>query len=93
MRKFSVLVAESARRSFEETDADTQKRLRRAFGRLEEDPFLSRSGTDIKKLRGLANPALYRIRAGDYRMIYSVEDGEVKVTFIIHRGKGYRWLE
>jgi mRNA-degrading endonuclease RelE of RelBE toxin-antitoxin system len=33
------------------------------------------------------------LRIGDYRAIYFVVNSKIKVTEIIHRSKGYKWLE
>src|SRR2546428_11675717 len=35
----------------------------------------------------------YRLRVGDFRVVYVVEERPVKVTEIFRRGRGYRWLE
>jgi mRNA-degrading endonuclease RelE of RelBE toxin-antitoxin system len=67
-------------------------RIREALKSLEQDPFHSRSGADIKKLNFPLDPPLFRLRIGKYRAIYFVVESEVKVTEIIHRSKGYRWL-
>jgi len=64
-----------------------------ALLKLEDSPFRRRSGVDIKKLVTLDEPPLFRLRIGDYRAIFFVMESEVKVTEIIHRSKGYKWLE
>ncbi|MBN2230662.1 MAG: type II toxin-antitoxin system RelE/ParE family toxin [Candidatus Thorarchaeota archaeon] len=64
-----------------------------ALASLEDNPFKRRSGSDIKKLVTPTEPPLYRLRIGDFRAIYFVIDNEVRVTEIIHRSKGYKWLE
>jgi mRNA interferase RelE/StbE len=74
-------------------NAKEKKRVKDALENLEDDPFRRRSGSDIKKLVSSDEPPLYRLRIGDYRAIYFIADHEVKVTEIIHRSKGYRWLE
>jgi mRNA-degrading endonuclease RelE of RelBE toxin-antitoxin system len=33
------------------------------------------------------------MRIGDYRAVYFIVGDEVRVTEIIHRSKGYKWLE
>ena len=63
------------------------------FEQLKEKPYLPRSGADIKKLEGSFDPALYRIRVGEYRAIYAIIEKEVRITTILHRSKGYKWLE
>jgi mRNA interferase RelE/StbE len=70
-----------------------KERIKANLEQLEEDPFHRRSGADIKKLITHDEPPLYRLRIGDYRAIYFVLDHEVKVTEIMHRSKGYKWLE
>jgi mRNA interferase RelE/StbE len=70
-----------------------KKRIKDTLSNLEDDPFRKRSGSDIKKLVTPDEPPLYRLRIGDYRAIYFVVEYEVKITEIIHRSKGYKWLE
>ncbi|MHA1654819.1 MAG: type II toxin-antitoxin system RelE family toxin [Candidatus Thorarchaeota archaeon] len=74
-------------------DKKQRRRIGQALRTLEEDPFRRRSGTDIKKLLVSGQPPLFRLRIGDYRDIYFVVGNEVRVTEIIHRSKGYKWLE
>ncbi|MFO7837718.1 MAG: hypothetical protein R6V83_13830 [Candidatus Thorarchaeota archaeon] len=54
---------------------------------------MGRSGADMKKLVSVGDLPLCRLRIGDYRAIYFVDGEEVKVTQMIHRNKGYKWLE
>lgn len=93
MSGFAVLISESAQREFGGMDAPTKSRLRRAFSQMAADPYRPRSGADIKKLRAFAEPDLYRLRVGEWRIIYSVIGKEVKITSLMRRGKGYGWLE
>ncbi|ADE35611.1 type II toxin-antitoxin system RelE family toxin [Methanohalophilus mahii] len=49
---------------------------------------------DIKKLKGTKGKRdLYRLRIGEYRAIYHVENNNVYVLEIMLRGKGYGWLD
>lgn len=43
------------------------------------------NGTDIKALQGEKNAGLYRLRVGDYRIIYTVDHGEL-IVFVIDAG-------
>ncbi len=88
-----VLISESAKKEFHKLMPEIKERLKDGFAALGENPYENRSGADIKKLSGSRDPILYRIRVGDYRIIYAVVEKEVRVTTIIHRGKGYAWLE
>lgn len=56
--------------------------------RLEEDPYIHRSGCNIKKLLGKKKTA-YRLRIGDHRFLYVIKDTEVFVEVAFRRGKGY----
>lgn len=59
---------------------------------LEVDPINKRAGVDIKKLKGYPNN--FRIRIGDYRVLYSVDKNHiVRVTTVVHRKKAYRLFE
>jgi len=52
--------------------------------RLEEDPVTS----DIKKLHGKRGP-IYRLRAGEHRLIYLLSGQEALVQDAFRRGGGY----
>ncbi len=93
MNGFSVLVSDAARKSFYELEQKDQRRIKKALSALGENPFRKRSGADIKKLEGSFNPAFYRLRAGDFRVVYAIVGNEVRVTTIMRRNAGYGWLE
>jgi len=69
--------------------SDEKEKLKEHLQRLIEDPYSSRSGVDIKKLRG-KNHYLYRLRVGDHRFEYFVEEGTVWIERAFRREKGYR---
>ena len=93
MTRYRVLLSQTTISQLSLLNAKQKKRVKEALENLEDDPFRRRSSSDIKKLVTPDEPPLYRLRFGDYRAIYFVADHEVKVTEIIHRSKGYRWLE
>jgi mRNA interferase RelE/StbE len=67
-----------------------RSRIIGALRTLQKDPFQPRSGADIVRLKGTrGRQDLFRLRIGDYRAIYAVEDNVVYVTDLFHRGKGY----
>ena len=43
------------------------------------------NGEDIKKLKGEKNKGLLRLRVGDYRIIYSVDNGKL-IVYVIDAG-------
>jgi mRNA interferase RelE/StbE len=74
-------------------DSAIKERLKARIKELELNPFKSHSSLDIKKLKGTKKRCdLYRLKVGDYRVIYAVENNTVLVFEIIPREKGYSWL-
>ncbi len=62
---------------------------KKQYGELEKE-LKSRIKNELKGLKGRED--LYRLRVGDYRIIYYGGDECIKVTQIIHRSRGYDWL-
>ncbi len=84
---YVVRLAPAALRRLKKLAADDRQRLRRAIDGLADDPRSAGS----KKLAGHAS--LYRIRVGDLRIVYQVEDEQVLVLIVAHRREVYRDLE
>lgn len=82
-----VLLALSAKKSFEDADAALQKKLDRCFSLLARDP---RHHNNIKPLRGRFAGYL-RFRLGEYRVVYRIDDAssQVIVVDIAHRKDVY----
>jgi len=91
--KFEVVISESALKQLRKLEQEPIDRIKNHFTVLKEDPFTKRPGADIKKLKGFKNPELYRLRVGDYRIVYTIIKDSVKITEIFHRSKGYNWLD
>ena len=69
---------------------DIRSRIIRGLHVLQDDPFHARTIVDILRLTGTrGREDLFRLRIGDYRAIYAVQDEVVYVTDLFHRGKGY----
>jgi len=83
---YQVTLARSARKELEELPKKTQARILEALKVLQEE---SRPSGCIK-LRG--NTGLWRIRSGQYRIIYSIEDKNrlIDISVIRHRSDAYR---
>ena len=93
MKKFDVLLSETAVKQFKKLESKQQRIIREHLKELSSDPFTKRSKSDIKKLKGFRNPDLYRLRIGKFRAIYTVIEQEVKITELIRREKGYNWID
>ena len=85
---FSVLVSRTLQSQFDQLDKIVQERIRNGLNPLKKDPYKPRSGADIKVLEN-TNPQKYRLRIGDYRIVYCVDNKIVKVIELFHRGRGY----
>ncbi|MEA2053562.1 MAG: type II toxin-antitoxin system RelE/ParE family toxin [Candidatus Thermoplasmatota archaeon] len=84
-----ILLSTPARKQYSNLEGEPKSRIKTAL----KDIAAGNEKRDVKKLKGLkGRKDLYRLRVGDYRVIY-YEDAEcIKVTQIIHRSKGYDWL-
>jgi mRNA interferase RelE/StbE len=93
LTRFNVLISRTAEKDLNGLDKQTRERIVKTLKELENDPFQPRPKTDIKKLHKMSKHQFYRLRIGSYRVIYAVEDTDVKITRVIPRGKGYEWLD
>ncbi len=84
---YKVVLAEPARRFYEDAQASLQRKLDRCFAILAQTP---RRHPNIKSLTGKLK-GRYRYRIGDYRVIYRIDDDGrlVIIALIVHRGKAY----
>jgi mRNA interferase RelE/StbE len=60
----------------------SKKKIIAAIQKLSTDPFSS--GPNIKKLKGF-KPPVYRMRSGDFRVLYRVQDKSIIVLRVIDR--------
>ena len=87
-KRYRVRFRSSARKEFLDLPVGIQDRIVEALSFLSENPY-----TDLLRIKKLRGPEkLYRIRIGDYRLVYTVELSEliVIVVKIGHRGEVYR---
>ncbi|MBI4895095.1 MAG: type II toxin-antitoxin system RelE/ParE family toxin [Candidatus Aenigmarchaeota archaeon] len=84
-----MLISETARRQLYELDSSISSKIKTSVKELSINPFLNRPKADIKKLKGSRNPDFYRLRVGDFRVIYTISNNDVKITEILRRDKAY----
>jgi len=86
MAEYAVTFARSARR---ELEALEQSQIARIFARIEALAVEPRRGGS-KKLQGTHR--LWRVRVGDYRVVYSIDDRQcvVDIVRVRHRRDVYR---
>lgn len=80
-----VLIVRSAQKEIERLPEDVLPRVRQRILSLGDDPFPK----EAKKLRDSGE---YRLRVGDYRIIYAVDTAadSVMITRVRHRREVYR---
>ena len=93
MTRRRILLSGTAVRQLRRLPRDAAARIREKLKVLEEDPFRPRPGADLRPLWTDDEPPLYRMRVGDYRILYFVLPDEVRVTEILHRSQAYRGVD
>ena len=87
-----VLVSKTFQKKFYQIQKNLQNLLRKSLEELENNPYKSRPNCDIKLLKD-TKPKKYRLRVGEYRIIYTIELKDVKVIDLLKRETGYGKLE
>ncbi len=84
MAEYKLSVSKKASKELEKLPDTVLKKLYAKLTQLPQNPFPTYS----KKLKGSAHT--YRIREGDYRVIYEIEDLEIIIMSVGHRREIYR---
>lgn len=87
-----VLVSKTFQQKFYKTPKSVQDRIKNLLKELQKDPHKSRPNCDIKLLTD-TKPKKYRLRIGDFRIIYLVEKEKILVIDLIKREVGYSRLD
>ncbi|MBI2083935.1 MAG: type II toxin-antitoxin system RelE/ParE family toxin [Deltaproteobacteria bacterium] len=90
MASYRIEFVKSARQEFDRLPAKVHGKIVEALRFLSENPYSEL--LRIKKMKGV--PSLYRIRIGDYRVVYEVRNESLVVLVIKigHRREVYRNL-
>ncbi len=86
---YKVQVSSTFQKQFNALSKNVQKRIRSGLKELEKDPIRVRSGADITPL-SVTKPQKHRLRVGEYRIIYLIQNKTVRVIELFKRGRGYR---
>ena len=81
---YKLSISKKASKELEKLPDTILKKLYVKLTQLPQNPFPTYS----KKLKGSAHS--YRIREGDYRVIYEVEEQEIIIMSVGHRREVYR---
>jgi mRNA interferase RelE/StbE len=74
--RYTIEFARTARRELADIPKDAQRRIAQKIDALAIDP----RPQGVEKLSG--HDALYRVRVGDFRIIYEIQDRRVIVTIL-----------
>lgn len=89
-QKYSIVITSHAERSLKKLkrESDLVRRLDRKIRSLAQDP----RPPGCKKLKSSRFDNLYRVREGDWRILYAVEDDQVVILImdIARRDQAYR---
>lgn len=73
---------------------ETKRRIKKAILALPDDPVGDLRSLDVKKLIGHGDPRpIYRLRVGDWRVVYRIRETRIEVVRIFPRSEGYGWME
>ncbi|MEE9601620.1 MAG: type II toxin-antitoxin system RelE/ParE family toxin [Thermoplasmata archaeon] len=86
---YQILLSETATKQLRRLDEAQREKIVNRLGELSKDPLRPRSGVDIKRLVG-TKPLKHRLRVGAYRVVYLIEETDVKVIEVFRRGRDYR---
>ncbi len=92
MTSYKVLVSSTASKEFKALQTKEQERIREKLKELAEDPYNKLNRLDTKKLSGDKH-FYFRLRVGNYRVIYYLEEETIKVVRIAIRSDAYSWLD
>jgi len=74
--RYRIELAPAARRQFKKLPKDIKKKIAKAIDKLETNPYPN----GVKKLSNEDN--LYRIRVGDYRIVYHISNDELLILIV-----------
>ena len=92
MTTYEVLLSTTAAKEFKSLQKMEQNRIREKLNDLAKDPYNNSRRLDTKKLTGTSR-IYYRLRVGDYRVIYLLDEDRIKVVRIATRSDAYSWLD
>ena len=79
---YNIEWKENAFRELEKLEGSLARRILKKVDELSENPF----SRDIKRLKGCND---FRLRVGDYRVIFSIEQNTIQILKVGHRKNIY----
>jgi mRNA interferase RelE/StbE len=79
----NIIFSKSAIKAIERMDAYTKKRIQQGIYNLPTG--------DVKKLQGYS--AAFRLRIGDWRILFEMLPGEIRINDVLPRGDAYKGVK
>jgi mRNA interferase RelE/StbE len=89
---YEILLAPEAVEDLRRLRASDRSTVRAAIAQFLRHSPTSVSRSRIKRLRGLSRPQ-YRLRVGDFRIFYDIEQQTVEILAIVPKSAANEWLE
>ena len=90
--RYDIVLAPVAARQLRSLRAHVRGEVRDAIERHLRFEPQKLSQSRIKRLRGLARPQ-YRLRIGEVRVFYDVEENRVEILAVVDKGEAAAWLK
>ncbi len=89
---FTVMLSPDVQKYLDSLDKKRIKNIKKHLKELEKDPFRPRAACDIDIVAGSGRPPIYRLRMGEFRAMYFIEERAVFVVdlFPKKRDSAYR---
>jgi len=82
LKKFDIQLTYSAVEDLDCIPEDRRTKIIALIKKFSFDPLIP--GANIKKLKGFRSP-LYRVRSGDYRILYRIQEKTITIMRVIDR--------
>ena len=92
MTSYSIFVSTTVSKEFKALQKIEQERIREKLNELAKDPYNNSNILDTKKLSGTKH-TYYRLRVGEYRIIYYLEGETIRIVRVANRSDVYSWLD
>ena len=92
MTSYDVLLSTTTSKEFKSLQKTEQTWIREKLNELAMGPYNNSHRLGTKKLSG-TDRIHHRLRRGDYRVIYFLDEERIKVVRIATRSDAYPWLE
>lgn len=76
--KYTIVIKKIAEKFIVKLPQPEKERVLKAIYQLPE-------GNDIKEMQGKKNKGLYRLRVGDYRVVYTIDNGKL-IVYVVDAG-------